>query len=457
MATSLRTGKRLATIGFLTVEFLALFTLFTLWTSGLAIAADAPETAPASLPALPATAAPPSTHVKPGIEVLLEKHLGLLEGKRIGLVTNQTGVNSQLIHDADLLRQVERQMEKQVDNQAESTRLAALFAPEHGLRGDRPAGEYVPSYIDPQTKLPVYSLYGKTRKPTPEMLAGIDLLLIDLQDVGARAYTYISTMANVMMAARENHLPVMVLDRPNPIGGVAVEGPVLEDDFRSFIGMYPIPVRHGMTIGELAGLFNKEFGIDADLTVIPMEGWRREMFFADTGLPWVATSPNIPKMETPIFYPGAGLIGEAGFVEGAGTDQPFEYVAAPGIDGSALAESLNGRGLAGVRFKPISVVPARGGYAGKTSGGVQLEISDTRAFRPVETAVYILTAIRDQNPDRSYWPRVAPGARNMFDLAMGTDAVRLAIQRGEKPETIIAAWQEKLSDFMAVRARYLIY
>ncbi len=448
---SLRTGIKFITVAFLTVGFLALLTLFALWTPGLATAADAGAGSELPLPAdtQPAetspTAPPPATRVRPGIEVLLEKYQGLLEGKRIGLVTNQTGVNSQLIHDADLLRQVE------------STRLAALFAPEHGLRGDRPAGEYVLSYIDPQTKLPVYSLYGKTRKPTPEMLAGIDLLILDLQDVGTRAYTYISTMANVMTAARENHLPVMVLDRPNPIGGVAVEGPVLEDDFRSFIGMYPIPVRHGMTIGELAGLFNKEFGIGADLTVIPMEGWRREMLFADTGLPWVATSPNIPKMETTIFYPGTGLIGEAGFVEGAGTDRPFEYVAAPGIDGAALAESLNSRGLAGVRFKPISVVPARGGYDGKTSGGVQLEITDARAFRPVETAVHILTAIRDLNSNRSYWPKVAPGTRNMFDLAMGADAVRLAIQRGEKPETIIAAWQEKLSDFMAIRAGYLIY
>ncbi|MGE5576605.1 MAG: DUF1343 domain-containing protein, partial [Syntrophothermus sp.] len=333
----------------------------------------------------------------------------------------------------------------------------ALFAPEHGLRGDRPAGEYVPSYIDSETNLPVYSLYGKTRKPTPEMLAGIDLLIFDIQDVGARAYTYISTMANVMIAAKESHLPVMVLDRPNPIGGVAVEGPVLEDGFQSFIGMYPIPVRHGMTIGELAGLFNAEFGIGADLTVIPMEGWRREMFFADTGLPWVATSPNIPKMETAIFYPGTGLLGEAGFVEGAGTDRPFEYVGAPGIDGTALADGLNSRGLAGVRFKPISFTPARGSFAGKASGGVLLEITDPRAFHPVETAIYILTAIRDLNPSGSYWPKVAPGKRNMFDLAMGTDAVRLAIQHGEKPERIIAAWQEKLNDFLAVRAKYLIY
>ncbi|MBP2664954.1 MAG: hypothetical protein H6Q71_2902 [Firmicutes bacterium] len=282
--------------------------------------------------------------VKLGIDNV-DQHLSLFSGKRVGLITNATGMNSQFQSSIDVL--------------AAKTKLVALFSPEHGIRGAVPAGirgavpagDKVGSQKDSKTGLPVFSLYGATKKPTPEMLENLDVIAFDIQDVGARAYTYIYTMAYAMQAAKENGKTFVVFDRPNPIGGVEVEGGITKPGFESFIGMYPIPIRHGMTVGELAKLFNKEFGIGCDLTVIDMTNWHREMYFNDTGLPWVMTSPNIPTPDTALVYPGTGIFGGTNISEGVGTTRPFDFVGAPWLDAESLANQMNAMKLPGVIFR----------------------------------------------------------------------------------------------------------
>lgn len=272
-----------------------------------------------------------------GVEVLLDEELDQLEGKNVGLITNPTGVDQELNSIVDTL------------HNHPDVNLVSLYGPEHGVRGSEQAGDYVEFYIDERTGLPVYSLYGETRKPTPEMLEGVDVLLFDIQDVGTRFYTYIYTMAYAMEAAAENDIEFMVLDRPNPIGGVSVEGPVLDPDYSSFVGLYPIPLRHGMTVGELALLFNDEFDIGADLSVVEMNGWERSDYYDDTPLEWVLPSPNMPTLDTAAVYPGAALIEGTNVSEGRGTTKPFELIGAPFIDGVDLAEQLNNAGLPGVQ------------------------------------------------------------------------------------------------------------
>src|SRR5579862_5750740 len=298
---------------------------------------------------LPAPAEPlPAANVTLGDEILLRDRWRELEGRSIGIITNQTGVTSRLESIADaILRQGK-------------IRVKALFAPEHGFRGDRSAGASVATYVDTPTGLPVYSLYGATRRPSAAMLASVDVLLFDIQDVGSRAYTFVSTMAYAMQGAKEHGKEFWVLDRPNPVGGTVVEGPVLEPAFESFIGLYPIPMRHGMTVGELATLFNDRFGIGAKLRVVPMTGWRRSMIWPQTGLQWVQTSPNIPQWETTFVYLCTGLIDNAGINNGTGFTKPFFLAGTAGIDGVRLAAHLNARNLPGVWFRPAAWSPIAG-------------------------------------------------------------------------------------------------
>jgi uncharacterized protein YbbC (DUF1343 family) len=388
----------------------------------------------------PALAAPiPPAAVTLGDEVFLQENWRELRGRCVGIVTNQTGVTSQLESIVDAARRNPQICVK------------AIYSPEHGLRGDQPAGANVASYVDPRSGLPVYSLYGKTRHPTAEMLDGVDVLLFDIQDVGDRAYTYVSTMAYVLEAAKEFHKEDWILDRPNPLGGEIVEGPVLDPRFKSFVGLYPIALRHGMTVGELARMFDDEFGIGAQLRVIKMRGWQREMFWPATGLAWVQTSPNIPEWDTTLVYPATGLIDEAGINNGVGFTKPFKYAGAYGLDGARLADYLNARPIPGVFFRAASWTPLSGFWSGKQLGGVELVVTNPRTFRAVRTAVEILCAVRT----------VAPGLlavhAEALDRDWGTDALRLGLTAGSTPEGILRSWEAQTQSFRALRARFLLY
>lgn len=374
-----------------------------------------------------------------GVEALLSDHKDLIAGKKVGLITNPTGVDQKLNSIVDLL---------QNDPDVE---LTALYGPEHGVRGDAQAGSYIKSYIDEPTGLPVYSLYGSTRKPTAEMLADIDVLLFDIQDVGTRFYTYIYTMAYAMEAAKENDIPFIVLDRPNPLGGEKVEGPVLDEEYKSFVGNYPIPLRHGMTVGELAKLFNEEFKIGADLTVVEMSGWDRDMYYDETPLEFVAPSPNMPTLDTALVYPGAALIeGTMNISEGRGTTQPFELLGAPFINSTEFAATLNELNLPGVTFRAASFTPSFSKNAGKLTHGVQIHITDRDAYQPVETGLHIVKTMNDMYPEDVQF-------RSFFNNLIGNGWVLEAIQNGQSVEEIQAQWQEGLDEFKQVRAEYLIY
>jgi uncharacterized protein YbbC (DUF1343 family) len=380
-----------------------------------------------------------------GVEVLLKEQKHLIKGKRVGLITNPTGVDQQLNSIVDILY-------KDPD-----VNLVALYGPEHGVRGSAQAGEYVPFYIDEKTGLPVYSLYGPTRKPTPEMLKDIDVLLFDIQDVGTRFYTYIYTMAYAMEAAKENNIPFIVLDRPNPLGGIKVEGPVLDPKYSSFVGMYPIPLRHGMTVGELALLFNKEFGIGADLTVVKMNGWKRSMYYDDTPLHWVLPSPNMPTLDTALVYPGAAFIEGTNVSEGRGTTKPFELIGAPFIDGTELAEKLNALQLPGVVFRAASFTPTFSKHSGKLSHGVQIHVTNRNAFKPVETGLHIVKMIHDLYPEDFAFSNENSQGISFFDLLLGNGWVRQAIKEGKSVEEMKQQWEEDLQKFKETRNRYLLY
>lgn len=378
----------------------------------------------------------------PGIETLLESTPDLLRGKRVGLITNPTGVDAQLRSSIDLLA---------ADPQL---RLVALFGPEHGVRGDVQAGEKVGAALDAGTGLPVHSLYGEHREPTAEMLQGIDVLVFDIQDVGARFYTYPYTLAGAMRAARRAGIPVVVLDRPNPIGGTRVEGPVLDPALASFVGQFPLPVRHGMTLGELARLFNEEFGIGAQLQVVPVQGWRRDAAEPGGALPWVPPSPNMPTPDTALVYPGSALFEGTNVSEGRGTTRPFETIGAPFIQAQALAEHMNALNLPGVRFRPVWFTPTFSKHAGNLCGGVQLHVTNREAFLPFRTGLALLKAIHDLYPQAF---RFEPGNPPFFDHLAGNDWIRPAIEAGESLEAIEARWQPALRRFEQVRRRYLMY
>ena len=377
-----------------------------------------------------------------GIEVLLDEPLDLLRGKRIGLITNPTGVDRQLRSDIDLLAR------------HPSLQLVALFGPEHGVRGDAQAGEKVGASRDAVTGLPVFSLYGEHREPTPEMLEGIDVLLFDIQDVGARFYTYPYTLAGAMRAAKRAGIPVVVLDRPNPIGGVQVEGPVLEPEYASFVGQFPIPVRHGMTIGELARLFNDAFAIGAELHVVPIKGWRRNEPEPGNALPWVPPSPNMPTRDTALVYPGMALFEGTNVSEGRGTTRPFETIGAPFIDAEALVGHMNALGLPGVRFRPAWFTPTFSKHAGVLCGGVQIHVTDRNAFLPFRTGLALLKAIHDLHPQAF---RFESGEPPFFDRLAGNGWIRQSIEHGESVDAMEARWQPELSRFKEIRKRYLLY
>ncbi|MGQ0548396.1 MAG: exo-beta-N-acetylmuramidase NamZ family protein, partial [Armatimonadota bacterium] len=371
---------------------------------------------------------------RPGVDVLLESP-GLLQGRRIGLVTHAAALTSTGEPTASALLRDQR------------LTVTALFAPEHGLTGTVPAGQSVP---DVPGRVPTYSLYGATRRPTPEIAAAIDVFVVDLQDVGARAYTYVFTMALVMQAAREAGKPVVVLDRPNPQGGLGLDGTVLNPEYRSFIGMFPIPSVHGMTIGELAWLFNGLFDINAELTVVPMRGWTRRMTWDDTGLPWVRPSPNIITTQTPFYYAATGVLDGTNLSAGAGTPHAFQVVRSPWLDGDRLAARLNAYGLPGIAFAPHDtgdgMMPRR---------GIRLTLTDPLRFRPATTAVHILAEIRKRHGDElAFVPR---NGRYVFDLVWGTDDIRKDIVRGAPAHAIVARWEPDLQRFQMLRSPYLIY
>lgn len=367
---------------------------------------------------------------KSGLEVLLASSGGPLAGRRVGLITNPTGVHSNLTSTVDLL------------HHHPQVYLVALFGPEHGVRGEVQDGISVPSTTDPATGLPVYSLYGETRRPTSAMLEGLEALVFDLQDVGVRFYTYLSTLVLAMEAAAERGLPFVVLDRPNPITGVRVEGPLLDLRFRSFIGYLPIPLRHGLTLGELAGWCNRFGGIAADLTVVPLQGWSRAMWFDQTGWPWIPPSPNMPTLETAIVYPGTCLFEGTNLSEGRGTTRPFEWLGAPWLDGAAWAAAFNARNLPGVRCRPIHFIPTFSKYAGERCGGVQVHVCDRDRFEAVRTGLHLLETARAQAPDRFAW------RASHFDRLMGTDRVRQALDAGQPVDELVAEWTAEQRGWM---------
>ncbi|QOS92828.1 DUF1343 domain-containing protein [Brevibacillus sp. JNUCC-41] len=378
--------------------------------------------------------------VSPGIEVLLKEEKDVLSGKKVGLITNPTGIDSKLTSIVDLL------------NDDPDINLTALFGPEHGVRGDAQAGASVEYYMDEKTGLPVYSLYGKTKKPTPEMLKDVEVLVFDIQDVGTRYYTYIYTMAYAMEAAKENDIPFIVLDRPNPQGGESVDGPVLEPEFSSFVGLYPIPLKHGMTVGELATLFNKEFKIGADLKVIKMKGWKRDMDYEETGLPFVLPSPNMPTVSTTFVYPATGLIEGTNVSEGRGTTKPFELIGAPYINSDELAGKLNALRLPGVKFRAASFTPTFSKHAGKLSHGVEIYITDREEFKAVPTGLHIIKTIQDLYPaDFEFL-----AAKN-FNLLIGNGWVMSRIEEGSSVNEIMKEYQAKQDAFKKVRKNYLLY
>lgn len=381
-----------------------------------------------------------------GSDVLLDRDL--LGGRTIGLVCNPASINARFEHVVDRA-------------EASGVRVGAIFGPQHGFRSDLQENMIESAHDEDRRRaIPIYSLYSETRQPTAEMLAGLDALVIDLQDVGTRIYTYIYTMANCLRAAREHGLPVIVCDRPNPIGGIAVEGPMLEPGFESFVGQFPIPMRHGMTIGELAGLFNDHFGIGAKLEVVRMTGWRRGTFFDETGLPWVLPSPNIPTLDSAIVYPGTVLFEGTNVSEGRGTTRPFELVGAPWIDPEPFARRLNSLELPGVCFRPALFEPTFHKHAGTSCGGCQIHVTDRNRFRPVEAGVALLEAFRAMGPNQFAWReppyeyeyRLAP-----IDILCGSSGVRERLEAGEDARTIAAGWRGAVEAFETIRSRFLLY
>ncbi len=404
-------------------------------------------------------------NVVPGIEVFLESHLDLVKGKRVGLITNPTGVASNLESIVDLF----------YNNQ--DINLVALYGPEHGVRGNAQAGEYVSFYIDDKYNIPVFSLYGQSRKPEAGMLKNIDeymrsfdtinagkiletsmvesadVLIFDIQDVGTRIYTYIATMAYCMQACSENGVDFIVLDRPNPINGEDLEGPLLEyPEYSSFVGLYPIPVRHGMTVGELAEFFNERFlEKKVNLTVIPMQGWEREMWYDETSLPWVIPSPNMPTLDTATVYPGQVFLEGTNISEGRGTTKPFEIFGAPWIDGYKLAKKLNGLNLEGIKFREAWFSPIFSKYRGELCGGAQIHITDRKQYRPFESSLHIIKTVMNMYPSHFKLHD------EYFDKIMGASKVRQALEKGIDVKDIIKSYKGELDNFLVLRKPYLLY
>ena len=376
--------------------------------------------------------------VRPGVEVFVEHPPAVVRGKRVGLITNQSGIDRQRRSTIDLLRA------------STELTLVALYSPEHGIRGI--AETRVTSSVDEKTGLPVHSLYGETYKPTPRMLEGIDVLVYDIQDLGVRQYTYESTLALAMQAAVEKGIPIVVLDRPNPITGTILEGDILEPAYHSFVGIYPVLSRHGMTLGELAKMYNAEQRIGAELTVVPVEGWRRGTWWDQTGLPWVNPSPNIRRLEAAIHYPGTVFFEAINVSEGRGTDLPFEQIGAPWLKNTEVVGAMNAMRLPGIRFETVAfrVAESANKYPGQLLNGVRFILTDRDAYRPLATSLLMIDLIRRLHPDQFQW------ADSTIERHGGTARLRRAIESGTLPE-LLREWERDQAAFREKRAPYLIY
>ena len=384
--------------------------------------------------------------VKTGLDVLVEQDLAPLQGKKIGLVTNPTGITSDYRTDIDVFAQ------------SDKVKLVALYGPEHGVRGDIAAGEEVADAHDSQTGILAYSLYGKRQKPTGAMLRGVEALVYDIQDIGSRSYTFISTLGVCMEAAAEHHIPFYVLDRPNPLGGDRVEGNILEPKFKSFVGLYPVAYCHGMTTGELAQIINGKGwlkgGVHCELHVVAMEGWKRSMSWTETGLPWVLTSPHIPHAETSLFYAATGIAGELTSLSiGVGYTLPFELSGAPGVSGTRMAETLNARQIPGVMFRPLAWKQFYAVFSGRECGGVQVVITDPAQAPLTRINFEVMDALRKAGVN----PVIKPKDAKMFDLVCGTAEVRKMFAAGASAGEIWERWNAGSTEFRQQREPYLLY
>lgn len=396
---------------------------------------------------------PAAGQVLTGLEVLELFGFEELQGKRVGLVTNPSGVDRYFRSTIDIL------------HEAPGVNLVALFGPEHGVRGDAYAGDKVTGSTDPRTGLPVYSLYGETREPTPEMLQGIDVMVYDIQDVGVRCYTFISTLGLVMRACAKADIEVMVLDRPNPLGGNKIEGPCVEPGFHSFVSQYRIPFVYGLTVGELAALINEEglnCGQKGDqphlkcrLSVIPMHGWKRDMLYADTGLPWILPSPNIPSVHSAVCYPASGIGGEFGHLNiGVGYTIPFQTFANTWIDADALKEKLDSYNIPGTVFRTIHYKPMAGAKEGVLLHGVEFGFNDYDAATLSLTQFYVVQAVQELYPDHNPFPMTKT---RMFDIVCGTDYVRETFAKRLKVEDILEFWNKDAENFREISKKYYLY
>ena len=386
--------------------------------------------------------------VKSGLEVLLHERLDLLRDARVGVIVNASSVDANFDHLVDLFHR-----HPAID-------LRAIFGPQHGFRGETQDNMIEwRGYQDPVTGLPIYSLYGETRQPTAQALDDLDLLVFDIQDVGARYYTFIYTMALAMQACRSSQLRMVVLDRPNPINGAQLEGPVLDRSFSSFVGLYPLPIRHGMTVAELAGYFNR-LEIGCELEIVPMRGWSRSMFFDETGLPWVLPSPNLPTLDSALVYPGLCLLEGTNVSEGRGTTRPFELTGAPWVEPTGFAARLNALQLPGVRFRPVEFIPTFHKWQEARIGGVQIHVTDRSSFLPFRCGLALLKEYQGADPDRFHWndpPYEYEEEKLPIDILCGTDRIRSGLDRGVEIAELEASWEEELASFRTLREEFLLY
>jgi uncharacterized protein YbbC (DUF1343 family) len=387
-----------------------------------------------------------AAQVRPGVEVFLENPPASLHGKRVGLITNHSGIDRQRRTTIDLL------------SASPHFKVVALFSPEHGIRGV--AESRVESGTDEKTGLPIHSLYGQTNKPTQQMLENVDALIYDIQDLGVRQYTYESTLALAMQAAADKKIPIIVLDRPNPVTGTIMEGNLLEKGFESFVGIYPVLSRHGMTVGELARMYNAEQKIGADLTVVPVQGWRRSMWWDETGLPWINPSPNIRRLEAAIHYPGTVFFEAINVSEGRGTDAPFEQIGAPWLKHVEVANAMNAMKLPGVRFEPTTIPVAAAGrkYGGQTLNGVRFIITDRNVYRPIAASYLMIDLIRKLHPTEFQWRGANQREPQMTSMGRlgGSGKIQQAVDAGTMA-ALLKSWEKDQADFAKRREPYLLY
>lgn len=401
---------------------------------------------PLILLALPLTGV--SRNIKTGLEVLKASNFKILEGKRVGLITNPTGFDNNLKSTIDVL------------HEAKNVKLVALFGPEHGVRGDVHAGDKVENMTDSKTGLPVFSLYGKTRKATPEMLKDIDVLVYDIQDIGSRSFTYISTMGLAMEAAAENNIEFIVLDRPNPLGGEKIEGNLTEDGFISFVSQFKIPYIYGLTCGELAVMLNEEnmLGKKCKLSVVEMEGWKRCMTFDETGLQWVPSSPHIPQPISAIAYPISGILGELGYMSiGVGYTIPFQMFAAEWVEAEKLAERLNSYELPGLIFRPLHLKPFYSVGVGKNLQGVQVHVMNYKNAALSDVQFWVMQAVAELWPEKAVFANASEGRYRMFDQVSGSDQIRLRFSKRHKFEDIKEYWYKDVESFRKLSQKYYLY